>query len=158
MRNIPLLIIRLPAPPGHFRNQHVKHCDPVPPLFIRLPSPQRKFWTDTPSAVSQSHHSSSDSSFINNSSGMKQIFSASYHLSSAAFFTSCWEIPISKDYLRFWWESPIGHSVEVIGKCSKEPHLHQFFLSVDFHGWLFMVSYFASSMLMRLVWNCIHGL
>ena len=121
----PFITQQIIFPSKPFFIQHAKLRDPVTSLFIRLPAPPSQFWTGTPSqalwastliphqvtcpskpflnlhisAVSQSRHSSSDSSFINDSPGIKQFFSASYNASSATFFTSWWKIPISKLFL-----------------------------------------------------------
>ena len=45
------------CPSKPFSNQCAKLCDPVP-SFFRLPAPPSHFRNNTPSAVSQSHHSS----------------------------------------------------------------------------------------------------
>ena len=108
------LLNRLPAPPRHFRtdtpsavsqchnystyylplktilNWHAKRCEQAPSFLIILADPPRNFWTDTAIFVSQSRHSSSDSSFINDSYGIKQFFSASVNAYYAALFSSCW--------------------------------------------------------------------
>ena len=50
-----------------FLNQHAKRCEPVLSFHIRCSAPPSHSWTNTSSAVSQSRHSSSGSSFINDS-------------------------------------------------------------------------------------------
>ena len=92
---------QITCPSKPFSNLHAKRCEIVLSFLIRLPSPLSHFRSDTTSAGSQSRHSSSYSSFINDSSGIKKIFSASTNASSTAFFASCWERPISKTFLRF---------------------------------------------------------
>ena len=53
-----------------FLNRHPKRCGPVPSFLIRLPAPPSHFKADTPSTVSQSHNISSYSSLINDYSGI----------------------------------------------------------------------------------------
>ena len=71
------LFYQITCPSKLFLFRHTKRCEPFPPFRIRLPAPPNYFWNKTPSAVGQSRNSSSDSSFIDNSSGINQFFSAS---------------------------------------------------------------------------------
>ena len=94
----PAIPQQINCPSNPFLNQQAKRCEPFQSFFIRSTSPPRHFQTDTPSSVIQSRHSSLDSSFINNSSGIKQFLSASDHASSSSFFAFCLDIPISKAF------------------------------------------------------------
>ena len=77
-------------------------------------------------------------------SSARHLLSSSAAASSAAFFASNLDGAV---FLAFLIASPTGQSLEEIRKCFMKPHRHCFY-------WLLIVSSFASSMLMRLVWNC----
>ena len=82
------LFHRITFPYKPFLNRHAIRCEPFLSLLNRSPSPPSHFRTDTPSAVIQSYNSSSDSSFINDYSGIKQFFSAYNYVYSASSFAS----------------------------------------------------------------------
>ena len=55
----PFITHQITCPSKPFLNQHAKRCEPVLSFLIRLPAPPSHFRTNMPSTVSQSRHSSS---------------------------------------------------------------------------------------------------
>ena len=89
------------CPSKPFWNQHTKCCKPFLSLFVRFIIHQWLLWH-------------------------RALFSASANASFDAFFTSCWERPISEAFFCVLVKICTGNYFQVRHKCLKKPHQHRF--------------------------------